>query len=373
MLRKTSTWRGRAQALVAATLSWGLGVANTEGTAAAESPPKLRVLFLCTAAAPCEGFRARLKGQTSDLRLRLVEDELTETTPARSRDDAVAAAEGLAIQHEAQVVVWWREGALLALLREPAPGRLLEREVVKSAKATAPPGTAELEAGSLIARSAIVAALRGTPIGEPLPPPPPPAPAPPPEPPPAPPPPLPPPAAPPWQVSASLGWQGLWDGLPTEPSHGLELRLGGRRGRLVVGGSWIERKEVSIRLPEARGAIGSRQLGAFGGYEPFVRGPLALSLEARLGWLLSRVEALSGPRQGESPSYSHLFAGLGTRVRYQVASRWLYGWAAGSVDFVQDAFFVGLRSGTTFRAIWELSRVQPSVAIGVEMVFPEGR
>lgn len=320
----------------------------------AHGKAKLRVLFLCTPNVACETFNKRLRGQTSDLPVHLSAAPFARAHEPGTFDD-VASADQVAAAHDAAVVLWWREGALVALMRSPDSARVLVRPIARTPLL----GTADLEAGSLVARTTIVATLNNTPVGiaRPLP-----AASP------APLPPVPPSAASPWQVAPRLGWNAAWDGLPSEPTHGLEARIEGRWRALTLGALWIERPSVRLSVPEARGSLKSRALGLVLAYDFFVRKRWWLGAEARLGWLIARVQPLSGPLQDEL-RFARRFAGVGVRVRRElVPGRWA-AWLAASLDHVEDPFSVGLRDTNSYSPLWYMWATQPSLGVGFELTF----
>lgn len=324
--------------------------------------PKLRVIFVCTQDVPCKLFQARLKGQTSDLSIEVIEvNAPQEQMPV---DDFVPTADSLAQTHQAAVAIWWHKNKLMALLRAPSPGRVLERSAALTTN-NAELSTADLEAGSLVARTAIVAALNGTPIGvaretKPGPPPPPIVAAPVPEPSAA--------ARAPWHITTSLGGNALWDDLPTEPSYGLELRAAAQRKRWRLGAFVIKRRQVIVSQPEARGAIDSWQPGVFLGLDVWRQRRLSLAADVRFGWQNTTVEALSGPF-AESHRFSRKYVGLGLQARYELITQKLAAWAAFSLDRVEDPFSVGVRTATQYTPRWYVAKNQPSVGLGLEWIF----
>lgn len=333
----------------------------------AHARQRLRVLVVCTGEISCESFEKRLRGQTSDLPVKLDHAALA---PGASVAAAPAAVERLAHERKAQVALWWQEGKVLALLRPTTPTRLYERSVKGPRPSGPKTDTADLEAAALIGRTAILAALNREPLGVPQAPVDAPAPAPPP------PPPPPSPAAAPatgprwrWQASARAGWSLLWDGLPSEPSHGPELRLGARYGPLRFGAMWIERLQVETLAEDARGAIDSRQLGVHASWD-FVRlGGFAAGLELRLGRLFSTVTPLSGPLE-DPEHYATTTYGAAATFSHQVVPGSLALWLCAAVDRLDQRIIVGVRNSSGFRPMWYMAKHQPTVTLGIEVLFP---
>ena len=243
----------------------------------------------------------------------------------------------------------------MALTRKPAPGRVLVRPIA----GTSTLGTAHLEAGSLVARTTIVATLNNAPLGIARPPvaeaatqvvAPAPVPV----------------AA--WQLAPRLGLATAWDGLPKEPSFGFEARLEGRWRTLAVGALWQERPTVDLLLPEARGSIGSRIQGVLLAYDFFNRRAWSIGLEARLGWLTTWVQPLSGPKQDEL-RFVRPFAGIGVRLQRALLPGRVAAFVAGTIDRVQDPINVGLRDATSYRPLWYMWAAQPAICAGIEVNF----
>ena len=340
-------------------------------TGDALAKPPLRVIYVCTEDASCESFAARLKGQTSDLNVKVVRVSRAHEALPEPLEEAVAKVDQIAAAQDAEVALWWRAHDLVALLRRPPPGRVLVRRV-RSGKPlhNGALGTADLESGSLISRTAIVAALNGTQLGVPrqaalheqraaapaaaLP-----------------------AAAPPgqsasarWQGAVALGGNAMWDGLPSDPSVGLEARVGAKYKRLRLGLLWVERRTVEISVPQARGSIASRQVGAVVGLDVFQLLKLNAGVEARGGWVWAQVAPLSGPFE-EKVGFTRKFVGIAIHLRYALMPGRLSAWAGGAVDWVEEPFTVGLRSPQGYQAMWYMSAVQPALAVGLEVLFPQ--
>ncbi|HEY2515514.1 MAG TPA: hypothetical protein VGI39_31820 [Polyangiaceae bacterium] len=179
----------------------------------------------------------RVRGQTSDLDVELVE---VESPPLEARTaDEVATAAALAHRLEARVVLWFdaAPSGLTLFFSVPEERRTLLRTM--EGEATGSSSSATFEASALVVRSVLRALAQGGSIGvtlarpldEPAPPP---APLPPPSP-----PPEPPKLANPlpgavWGLDLSAGWRGiLVDG--HTPLQGGDLRAGGSLGRVRFG------------------------------------------------------------------------------------------------------------------------------------------
>lgn len=316
---------------------------------------KLSVLLLCTAEAPCESFLARLRGQTSDLAVTVA---AVKTLPPGFLINDVEEADALAQSHAAAVVLWWRAGNVIALLREPPPGRVVMRAVASSNDAEI--GTAELEAGSLVARTAIVAALNGTPIGvvrEPVaaasvaP--------------------LPTTVAVPtiWKGLAAIGAQIKWDGLPPLPMRGLELRLGVKRSDLSFGSTFAQGLQTDLDLPAAEGTLDRRYLSAWLEYELLRYRPYSLGVESHAGWLWTTVTPLSGPTTTKS-EFTLFYWGLALHPRFEVNRQFAL-WAAIGLDRMEHPINVGVRTSMGYRPLWFMERYQPALSFGVEFLFPK--
>lgn len=123
------------------------------GAIADESAP--RVLFRAASAQDWQ-LATRIRGQTSDLPLELVEVP-TPFLEERLRDQ-FRAAEALGGQTKATVILWRARAALFAFVTTPAPGYVVER------KLGPPPGgdpSAFLEETALVARTLLRAVLEG--------------------------------------------------------------------------------------------------------------------------------------------------------------------------------------------------------------------
>jgi hypothetical protein len=213
--------------------------------AAAPAPdtslPRLRVIVRVTSPAD-SAFVARLRGQTSDLPVEIVEapSGVLEPTP----DARIAAAAALAAGKTGAVVLWRGPDQVMAYIEAQPAARLLARSTstedtgpdagtppdAAAAAVAAPPASADLEAAALISRAALKAIIEGQPVGEPRPPPPPPA-------------RLPPPAPPPvlapaphaFGVFAAAAVGVTADGVASDPTAALSARAGGRLGRFAAG------------------------------------------------------------------------------------------------------------------------------------------
>lgn len=317
-------------------------------THSAEASPDLRVAVVCTKGASCAAFTQRLRGQTSDLKVE-IQDAL-QSLPTLPLAASIAAVDEIAKATGSTVAVWWSQGSLAVLLREPAPGRVMVRRVAADAFAI---GSAELEAGSLIARTAIIAALEGKPIGEPRPTPPPP--------------PLPLPT--PWELSLGLGASLHWDEVPPSRGEGLEFRAGIRRGRLRFGGQWTQRRDEDLDLPYARGTLAGRLLFGFVGFELLALPAFALGVEGRVGKLRSTVQSSTGAYR-DPVEFSRTILGVGVRYHHVLLPNRLLLWAALNLDHVQDPIVIGVRDAAGFHPVWPMAANQPSVGLGIEYFLP---
>ncbi|MDX2019755.1 MAG: hypothetical protein SF187_05895 [Deltaproteobacteria bacterium] len=269
----------------------------------------------------------------------------------------VTAAEAAAASHDAAVVIWWREGSLVALTRKPDSTLVLVRPIASSH----PVRTADLEAGALVARTAIVGRLNNAPLGtthKPTPPPPPPT------------------RAStsaalsrtPWELAPRLGWLATWDGLPTEPNHALEARIEGRWRALTLGLLSSRRPSVRVTAQGAEADIDSWAMGFVLAYDVALGRAWRVGAEGRFGWSRTSVQPLSGPLRDEL-RFGQWFVGTGLRLRRQVVPGRLGLWMAAGLDGVEDPFSLGLRDATGYRPLWYMWSVQPSVRIGLELTF----
>ncbi len=316
--------------------------------------PALRVVVVCETGASCVAFSERLRGQTSDLKIEVRDAE--RTLPPLPLEASIAAVDEIASSSGSAVAVWWAKGSLIALLREPTPGRVLIRAVAANAVASDwQPDSAELEAGSLIARTAIIAAIEGKPIGElrqtPTPTP------------------VPSPRVTPWKMSLGIGASLHWDGVPPSRGEGLEFRVGMRLGRFRLAGQWTERGTDDLDLPYAKGTLAGRQLVALVGLDVLVRPTFTWSVEARLGRLTSTVESSTGAYR-DPIEFNRTAVGLGTRFYYALLPNELSIWVAVNLDRVQDPIVIGVRDAAGFRPVWPMAAIQPSIGLGIECFLP---
>jgi len=337
----------------------GLLAAIASAALAAQQPAKLRVLLLCAPEAPCNPFLSRLRGQTSDLAVAVSAHENVPPGFPNGGHNDVEQAEALAQSQAADVVVWWRAGSVVALLREPPPGRVVMRAVASSPGA--PLGTAELEAGSLVARTAIVAALNGTPIGvarEPTAA-------------------TTPPSLPLTTVAMPTVWQGFaavagqikWDGLPPDPTRGLEMRLGVKRANFRIGAIFVQGLQTDLNLPVAEGTLDRRYLGASIEYQLLRYRPYSLGVESHAGWLYATVTPLSGPAT-EKEEFTLFYWGLALLPRFALNRQFAL-WGAISLDRTEHPINVGIRNASGYRPLWFMEKYAPALSLGVELLFPK--
>ena len=130
------------------------------------SRPPLRVVVRTTSAAE-RAFLDRLRGQTSDLDVVILEVEAAALEP--SLPQRLATAERLAEAHDAKAVVWLdvsgasSGGRMLVCVAQPLRGRLLVRSLALGRTHAA--GTWALETAALVVRSALKALSQGAVIG----------------------------------------------------------------------------------------------------------------------------------------------------------------------------------------------------------------
>jgi hypothetical protein len=316
--------------------------------------PPLRVVVVCETGASCVAFSERLRGQTSDLEIEILDAE--RSLPSLPIEASIAAVDEIARSSGSAVAVWWARGSIVALLREPAPGRVLVRAVAANEVTRDwQPDSADLEAGSLIARTAIIAAIEGKPIGEPR----------------KPDPPVPPsiPPATPWKFSLGVGASLHWDDVPPSQGEGLELRVATKRGRFRFAGQWTERLTEDLDLPYAKGTLKGRLLIALVGFEPIVRPAFTLGVEARVGRLVSTIESSTGAYR-DPVEFTRTTVGFGVRFHYVLLPNKVSLWAAANLDHVQDPIIIGVRDAGGFRPIWPMAANQPSMGFGIEYLLP---
>jgi len=328
----------------------------------AMASPVLRVVVVCETGASCVAFSERLRGQTSDLKIEVLDAGRTVARGDSSPlplEVSIAEVDEIAKSSESAVAVWWAKGSLVALIREPAPGRVLVRAVAANEVASDwQPDSAELEAGSLIARTAIIAAIEGKPIGEPrqtLAPKPSPG-----------------PPETPWKISVGLGASLHWDDVPPSRGEGLEIRAATRRGPFRLGGQWTERRTEDLDLPYAKGTLAGRLLLALVGFDLRVKPTFTLGLEARVGRLTSNIKSSTGAYR-DPIELNRTTVGIGARFHFVLLPTQVSLWAAINLDHVQDPIVIGVRDAAGFRPIWPMAANQPSIGVGIEYLFPIGR
>jgi hypothetical protein len=217
----------------------------------------------------------RIRGQTSDLDLELVESTEPAIEPRVS--DEVATAYRLAHQQGARIVVWFEEGAagLTLFFSLPDERRTLVRTIAEES-AGAAPSSASFEAAALVVRSVLRALASGATIGvtlaAPLDVPPSEA---------APPPPGPasearapkrpearrPDAGSPWRWSAAAGWHGVVLD-PRVFLQGGEVRADVGRGEVAGGLAVALDASSELADPDATVKLLRLAGGAFAAYAP---------------------------------------------------------------------------------------------------------
>lgn len=284
----------------------------------------------------------RVRGQTSDLEVRLVTRE--SSVIEASLAEQLQAARTLAAETSARVVVWFARAAerLDVIVADVQADRVL----VRSLSLAEGPGasSARDEAAALVVRSALRASLHGDALGEPEAALVPMAPAPTPEPAPAEPAaptvqPKPTPA-PPLQarVRAALAAEGALDGATERGRYALSLSLSYTRGRLELGlaGGYGFRSEVAREL--ARLSQTEHTVSVYGGYALVARERVRLALT--LGPSLHLVTTEVRVRDTRlAPSADRvLLPALALDLRFGYFPRWLRARAGVGGALGLDAF-----------------------------------
>jgi hypothetical protein len=370
-------WQPRRSALRAASLTALCLAAAPPALAEDVAPDRLRAIVRVASAAD-RGFLARVRGQTSDLPVDLIEAPAASLEP--TLDQQVAAAEALARARHARAVFWLGPDQVLAYIGSApgsaAPPRLLTRQGwTGPAPAPAPspsPSSADLEAAALIARSALKAVLEGHEVGEPRPPPPPPPIATPP------PPATAPPPAPPRPVEGwiALGWIAAADGVGSDPTGGFTARAGARLDRFAVGAGFSRMLGKDVPRASSPDAQHRRQaIVALVAMDVLRRSRIRLAAELEAGyerfWLTETINPNATPPTLEQRRFM-----MGAELRGAVAV-WARRHAAieltlgvGS-DYVPSPPSIVTKSdnGTVINTIWRLWRFQPRGILGVEVTL----
>ncbi|MCY1014904.1 hypothetical protein [Pyxidicoccus sp. MSG2] len=276
------------------------------------------------ASAEDEALLERVRGQSSDLPVLLVEDP---GPPFEGPSSARwLAAEGRAERHQARVVLWFlRDGADVHVqVAEPSSRHLF----VRSARLDGKPGSLEWSAGAealaLAVRSALRAVDMGEPLGEVVEPPavPPPVPV-------APPAPVrtveaPPPASSPGQWMLSVGAHAALDGYARRGHQGLLLGAGWEGDSLRLGLQFLAGLPARLSDAHTRLTLGQQGAVLWADVPLASTGPLgcAAGLGAGAVVFTRRTEALA-PEVDAAPSSAMLALLLGPRLtaRWSPATR----------------------------------------------------
>jgi hypothetical protein len=334
------------------------------------------------------GLAQRVRGQVSDLPIRLIETE--EPGAEAPMSQQLDVADSIARQQGARVVVWFapldprapRPG-LLVVVAEAARGRVLVRRVESEAARPAAGGPADfdsatLEAAALIVRTALRGLAEGAVIGldrsEVTGPAAKPAPLPPllrpatvmvvPR-------PLPPTAPARW--IAAVGWHADYDGQAIQ--QGLTGHVGYAIGRWAAG--LLVAPSLGVELADrwATLHLGRHAFGAFGQLLAVETTQAALGFSVSAGAILFQ-RSTSLPAPNVAPTASALnpvfFAGL--RAHAGWFPPWLGGsigvWIDAGAEVVPGAPTLGYDVGGQFVPSRSLWRVQPGGAAGVILRTP---
>lgn len=306
----------------------------------------------------------RLRGQLAD-----VDDialSIEPASPEPTLEAQLAAAEHLAADRGARVVVWFvpRGRALEVAIATPAEHRLFMREIPPATESTM------AEAAAIAIRGALRAIAAGGTIGVELPaahpantpPEAPPAP----EPPPTPEPRAPVPASPRFALEASLGWQVALDGGPSHGAQALVQRTSLARGpwaaslalALGVPGTWRPTSDVALDVSRS---------GALLELERRIGGGVAAGLGA--GALVYHRSTTAAPT-GLTPTPSTSTAAFAATAELSWHAHLAHGVGvvvAASVDVVAHAPAASLSRSGTVEVAGTIGAVQPRASIAVEV------
>jgi hypothetical protein len=336
--------------------------------APAAAAKRLRVVV--RAATPEDLSRAtRVRGQASDLPVEIVE------SPSSGLEgrlpDQIAAADVLARQLSADVVVWFARGAAQVFVLEPAPGHLLT--VAEDTGPGAPAaGSARHEAIALRLRRVFKTLLDGGVVGVPrdrVTEPPAAAPA----------PPVPPAAAAtagasapaaadaPLRVRAALGAAQLFDGPESVTGLGLETGLGVGRTEWTMFLDEYRTRAIATRFDPA--SLARRGVGLAGGWVAIRHAHVRVVLSARAALARLAMEGPPGEFNREDEDAVRPLLGAGARLEFPLArpgqGRVRLGfWAGGALDVMWDP--------PTFtpdfaRRPFALSALEPRVGVGLSL------
>lgn len=331
-----------------------------------------------------EALLGRLRGQSSDLPVRLREVRAGPLEPALHAQ--LAAARALAEPLGARVVIWAARAGqkLTVVVADLSLGRLLVRELWR--KDSERDRSAQEEAAALVVRSALKATLAGEPLGaeerelvpEPTPEPvaestPEPAPA-------APviaPPPLraPSKATPAsetrWGALLALGALGSADGASSPGSLGIAARTAVSRARFELGLRGDFGLSAKVDAPFARVRLSQHRAGAYVGYSPLSAAQLRFTVAATLGAHLFTTRVRSEDPRFVADTQHSILAGLGAGCLLTYLPRWARGHAGLAASAYFEAFPRRLKLGYAanggFVPVARLWPVQPVIAL--ELVF----
>lgn len=313
----------------------------------------------------------RVRGQTSDLAVSVSVSHAgrLEATLA----EQLAAAERLAADRGARVVVWFRRlesGAEIAYVAEPARRTVFARRIRAMTKAQGG-RSAQFEAVSLTVRSALQALAAGGHIGVTVPRP---APAP------VKPAPVPRPVAPhakpsPLRWTGSVGWQTVLDGLSPYGQQALATELGVKWRAGLVGVQLAE--GFPLRLEDQLSSIDITRYsgGAYLGAEAALSRHFRLSAVAAAGVVaLSRVTVALSPEVTPAPGRRIWSAYFGPQLTL--------GWhpfassgapaldLTGALDIVPGAPELGYGRSGQFVHAYTQHTIQPRVGLGLSFRAP---
>lgn len=328
----------------------------------------------------------RIRGQTSDLDVRLLSVEQSPLEPLFT--DQLATARALAEERAADVAIWFVRAnqALSLIVADLRVERVLVRALAGGEGTLAL--SAQDEAGALVVRSALKASLSGAALGAPehevvaestagsVPPAPPPPPSPPAPPPPPPPRPVQGPRAAPverpaWRLRVGLGAEAAFEQARPHGGVGLAARLGVARDRLELGarGGFGLRTTIEIPTSLARLSLAQHRVAGYAGLSVLARETVRLVLAVNAGaqWLTTRVRAEDASFRERDGRVA--VAALGGDMMLMLLPRWTAGGGLllrvgfeahpqGVVLGYEDAGFVRLRR------LWP---VQP--VVGLELVW----
>lgn len=331
-------------------------------------PVRLRVIVLVASDAD-RALLARVRGQTSDLDVDLV--EAPQAAAPASLAEQVKVADGLTRAGGARVAAWFelppRDGRAVVYVSETTSGRVFARVLGGDAGRAAGPDTALLEEAAVVLRGALRALASGAVIGihrEELLPKPPPRPA-----------VVARPAVPPSPdagVFVAAGWQTALDGASARGLPAATLELGadyaGWEAAMVAGvglPSEIEDDYATVRL--------SRHVAALRAGRRFVSAR-AFELRAGVAAGVAGFDRVTiGTSEGVRPDRARLTPSL--LVSPEIAVGWHGGrrraapavLAVVGADFTPGAPTLGYDVGGQFETAHEIRRIQARVGLVVRL------